>query len=245
MAAESLEQICTALINELSGGRVLDLVIPRRDNLSDALNEHEMDVGGEIRSVSLLTDPEHYAKILTVVGQVAELVAMSKTISQRDVYYSHKSIFNNQTDCNRIIIEVGLLLGLRRHEMNIIPATRGFVAGFLRVKFNPTESWTDCLTSVADGGLAISAAWTSCEINSLTTDIGPAKCIIVIEKLGIFHRLCEDNFHLYPHTYYYHLTNVIINAILRKYPSVIICGAGFPDIATRALVSKLSHIYSV
>jgi DNA topoisomerase VI subunit A len=39
---------------------------------------------------------------------------VNKTLSQRDVYYSLKSLFKNQADCNKAIIDVGLFLGVKR-----------------------------------------------------------------------------------------------------------------------------------
>jgi len=49
-----------------------------------------------------------------------------------------------------------------------------------------------------------------------------AKCILVVEKEGIFLRLTEDRFH-------------------ERYPCIIVTGKGYPDIATRALVHVLHN----
>ena len=54
---------------------------------------------------------------------------------------------------------------------------------------------------------------------------GDVKAIIIIEKEGIFRRLCEDNF----------TTN--------KLSSILVTGCGFPDIAKRAMVSVLAGKY--
>jgi meiotic recombination protein SPO11 len=48
--------------------------------------------------------------------------------------------------------------------------------------------------------------------------------ILVIEKEGIYHRLCEEGFHM-------------------RVPCIMVTGCGFPDIATRALVSRLSDLH--
>lgn len=55
-------------------------------------------------------------------------------MSQRDVYYSLKSLFKKQEDCNRVILVLGKALGLKRHQMRIEPSTRGSVAGDLQFK---------------------------------------------------------------------------------------------------------------
>ena len=47
-----------------------------------------------------------------------------------------------------------------------------------------------------------------------------ARCVVVVEKDGIFRRLVEDRF-------------------FERYPCVLVTGMGVPDMATRALVHKL------
>lgn len=81
-----------------------------------------------------------------------------------------------------MIIEAGLLLGLKRHEMNIVPTSRGFVAGYLAFTFDENSPFTDCLGSILDGGLSISSSWSSTPLESIHIDVGPARCLLVIEK---------------------------------------------------------------
>mmetsp|Transcript_529 Transcript_529/g.1242 ORF Transcript_529/g.1242 Transcript_529/m.1242 type:complete len:100 (+) Transcript_529:984-1283(+) len=53
-----------------------------------------------------------------------------------------------------------------------------------------------------------------------------AKYLLVIEKQGIFLRLCEDSFHL-------------------RLPCILVTGCGYPDIATRSLVRCISDRHPV
>jgi hypothetical protein len=46
------------------------------------------------------------------------IFAANTTISQRGVYYSLKSLFRNQLECNAMILELGLYLGLRRRKQD-------------------------------------------------------------------------------------------------------------------------------
>jgi len=135
--------------------------------------------------------------------------------------------------------------------MNIIPATKGLVGGKLRYRFHipsassdgknnhnhisyvnddrdrPAVTWVDVHGLTASGGIAVSHLWTSRGDEGVDVEVGDdVRCILVIEKEGVFHRLCEDKFHI-------------------RYPCVLVCGCGFPDIATRALVSSLSRKYPV
>ena len=50
------------------------------------------------------------------------------------------------------------------------------------------------------------------------------KALIIIEKQGIFQQLCKDKFH-------------------QRYSCVLVCGCGFPDIATRAFVSHFTNCF--
>jgi len=53
-----------------------------------------------------------------------------------------------------------------------------------------------------------------------------ARYILVVEKEAIFYRLCEDK-------------------IFNLLPLVIICGRGFPDIATRKLLNAIATKFSL
>lgn len=118
--------------------------------------------------------------------------------------------------------------------MRIIPSPKGFVAGNLRFMFKTvnktheetsqnTPSWFDCLAATTEGGISITGTWTSTCDEDLQMQISPAtKYLLVIEKEGIYRKLCEDRFH-------------------ERVPCIMVTGCGYPDIATRALVSKVSR----
>jgi meiotic recombination protein SPO11 len=53
-----------------------------------------------------------------------------------------------------------------------------------------------------------------------------AKCILVVEKEGIYNRLVEDR-------------------IFDRFPCILVTGKGFPDLATRALVSSLHRYFAL
>jgi DNA topoisomerase VI subunit A len=248
---DRVQNICGSILSALERGVILDLSIPRYQVIDAALaTEDEVDADAPAKTVSFLRSntSESYTRILAVLALVAELLACNNyysvahsiiaitsllctfidgnTISQRDVYYSMKYLFKTQKECNATIIDTGLLLGLKRTEMNIVPSSRGFVAGCVRFKFNDDDHWTDGLAAISDGGVSISSQWTSCADENLSVDTGPARCLLVIEKQGIFHRLCEDNFQ-------------------QRFPCIMVTGCGFPDIATRALVSRLAKRFPV
>lgn len=118
--------------------------------------------------------------------------------------------------------------------MNIIPASKGLLGGKLRYRFHAAvanddtpSAWVEVHELTTSGGVAVSHLWASRGDEGTEIEVSDdVRCILVIEKEGIFHRLCEDKFHI-------------------RYPCVLVCGCGFPDIATRALVSMLSRKFPV
>ena len=57
-----------------------------------------------------------YTRLIAILGVVAELLGTGRTMSQRDVYYTLKFLFKNQTECNASIIELGQVLSLKRRK---------------------------------------------------------------------------------------------------------------------------------
>jgi DNA topoisomerase VI subunit A len=43
-----------------------------------------------------------------------------RTMSQRDVYYTLKHLFETQVECNKCILDLGLCLGLKRCKFNVL-----------------------------------------------------------------------------------------------------------------------------
>ena len=77
---------------------------------------------------------------------------------------------------------------------------------------------TDAQASSSIQGLPITREWLDWEQQfQMRTS---ATCIIVIEKEGVYNRLSEDRF-------------------FERVPCILVTGKGFPDLATRALVSTL------
>ena len=204
-----------------------------------------------------------YTQLLCVAATVAELLASGNTMKLRDVYYSNKSSFSSQQQCNSTILDLGRYLGLRRYEMGVVPASKGLVMGHMKFAFkkprltpapipgvnlasvtstSTSTSSTNsshnaevnedetsggygnlqcCLSSAQAGGMLISPQWTSTTAENIDVQVSlDIKYLLVVEKEGIFQRLGEDRF-------YY------------RVPCIIVTGCGFPDVATRALVSKV------
>ncbi|PRP84885.1 meiotic recombination protein SPO11-2 [Planoprotostelium fungivorum] len=128
--------------------------------------------------------------------------------------------FSSQMIANSHILDLASILSCSRSCLNIIASPKGMVAGCmegLRLR------WDDSTIRDSDGGgqivtgipIANDLEW----IDECTTD---ARYILIVEKESVFDRLCEDR-------------------IWASIPLIVICGRGFPDMATRKLVVRLSH----
>lgn len=85
---------------------------------------------------------------------------------------------------------------------------------------------TDAQALSSVQGLPITKEWLE---NAGSRDFqlrSTAKCILVIEKEGIYNRLSEDR-------------------LFTRYPCVLVTGKGFPDVATRALVYTLHQQFQL
>ena len=243
-ARTQLETFLSGIIKDMKKkGHVKDLLVPKANHhelagILDLECEGDGDLSSSVRRRSLhsTTTAKMFAQIIAICGLVAELIDGRKEISLRDVYYALKHLFKTQAECNNSILEVGMLLGLKRYDMNIVPSSKGLVAGPLQFKFNDSEGagagttagalggWSSCFeTDLEDAGILISSKWTSCssEDIDLQLRVAETRYLIVVEKEGVFRRLVKENF-------------------CKRVPCIMVTGCGFPDMATRALVSKVS-----
>lgn len=132
-----------------------------------------------------------------------------------------------------------LLLLLAVDEMHITPTSKGYLAGLVRFRFfNATSTldsdWTNCVALTRQGGVSISSLWASArpgevQAELLAGDRNPGRgagYLLVVEKEGVYKRLCEDCFHL-------------------RVGCLMVTGCGYPDISTRACVARLSSMFPV
>ena len=119
--------------------------------------------------------------------------------------------------------------------MGIVPSSKGFISGFIKYRFRSKNSiddevpWVNCCDTSDDdqfkAGVNISFGWTAWSEEELDIEIPEnVKYLIVIEKEGIFRRLTQDKFY-------------------ERLPCILVTGCGFPDVATKAFVAKVSARY--
>ena len=118
------------------------------------------------------------------------------------------------------------------HRRSLFYIYIGYIAGLITYKFQTYSGdalWTDCAKYTSEGGVSITSLWASCPTESMHIELLPnarVNYILIIEKEGIFKRLCEDNFHL-------------------RMGCIMVTGCGFPDISTRACVANIIRVFPV
>ncbi|CAH0476537.1 unnamed protein product [Peronospora belbahrii] len=215
-----IELLAAEFLECLTDGKVLYLEALKR-NSSAMIYDHEKQQqlhGNDTRLIKLNRQGgRRYTGIWLILQTAHALLTENKTATQRDVYYLHP-FFKGQSEADEAILDAGSILGVPRGCMNIVGATKGFFTGNLSIlrdgqwrHFSSGEE-----VSITQELLQLKP----CEMQS------NAKCIIVIEKDGIFNRLREDRF-------------------FEAIPSILITGRGFPDLATRMFVSLLSRVFGI
>jgi len=186
-----------------------------------------------------------FSSILLVLSYCHSLLLAQRTTTTREVYYFYVTHFRSQKECDAAIVEAANLLQVPRASLGLYASPKGWYCGCIQIirdgrvvmdgqalssmQGTPiTQEWlrppqqrnftVDCLVDPAgeaddDGSDADSQ-----------DDTPPrrAKCILVIEKEGVYNRFSEDR-------------------LYERYPCILVTGKGFPDLATRSLVHSLHH----
>ncbi|CAN0446311.1 unnamed protein product, partial [Discosporangium mesarthrocarpum] len=137
---------------------------------------------------------------------------------------------------NDAILDCCALLEEPRHCLGIVASARGSFSGRVKIRGEGTQDWQDPLASGGSFGLAVTSDWVTRPLEVWSD----ARCIIVIEKDGIFNRLVEDGFY---NRFVVDRCTTPPPPILGFYsriPSILITGRGFPALAVRACVHRLA-----
>eukprot|EP00629_Pelagomonadales_sp_RCC1024_P011780 CAMPEP_0119270274 /NCGR_PEP_ID=MMETSP1329-20130426/7342_1 /TAXON_ID=114041 /ORGANISM="Genus nov. species nov., Strain RCC1024" /LENGTH=395 /DNA_ID=CAMNT_0007270291 /DNA_START=193 /DNA_END=1377 /DNA_ORIENTATION=+ len=160
-----------------------------------------------------------YTGILYVMSYCRDLRERGVTSTQREVYYHYKgkgpSPWRTQAECNESIADVAGIFGVPRFALGLTTAARGQVAGLVKWRSKEDSTWTD----PGDKVQPVDHGWLTDAGREVVSD--GARCVLVVEKDGVFQRLVQDKF------------------FREGYPSILVTASGIPDMATRAFVHRL------
>ncbi|KAM0791460.1 hypothetical protein ACM66B_005914 [Microbotryomycetes sp. NB124-2] len=155
------------------------------------------------------------ARLLRVIDIVHEGLENDQVITKRDLYYRDVKCFGKQQVVDTLVDDLAAALSVRRTDLNVIAASKGLFAGGLTIKMKHGGS--------LEGGKKESLIPAGRFVQSL--EINPTvKWVLVVEKEAIFRSLCDSELLNDNHTI----------------SGIIFTGKGYPDVATRELLSRLS-----
>ncbi|KAJ3412678.1 Mitochondrial oxaloacetate carrier protein [Chytridiales sp. JEL 0842] len=160
-----------------------------------------------------------FACMKKVMEMACELLRENKVATKRELYYRHVGLFGNQAVVDQIVEDLAATLGIPRACLNIVAASKGLVAGALKLQLTDGQV-IDCMQGGGSTrGVLIP---TSEEIVGIETT---ARFVLVIEKEATFHGLIDAGFLKGPLA-----------------PCVLMTGKGYPDVNTRRLLKRLSEM---
>ncbi|XP_048233382.1 meiotic recombination protein SPO11-2 isoform X2 [Ricinus communis] len=164
-----------------------------------------------------------FVRVWKVMEMCFQILVEGKKVTQRELFYKLLCVspdyFSSQLQVNNTIQDVVALLRCSRHSLGIMASSRGVVAGRLFLQ-EPNQETVDC-TECGSSGYSISGDLNLLDKLIMRTD---ARYIIVVEKHAIFQRLAEDR-------------------VFNQISCILITAKGYPDIATRFLLHKLSRSF--
>ncbi|KDP34754.1 hypothetical protein JCGZ_11275 [Jatropha curcas] len=175
------------------------------------------------RSLRRANAAKAFVRVWKVMEMCFQILIQEKRVTQRELFYKLLCVspdyFSSQLQVNRTIQDVVGLLRCSRYSLGIMASSRGIVSGRLLLQ-EPNQEVVDC-TECGSSGYAISGDLNLLDKLVMRTD---ARYIIVVEKHAIFQRLAEDR-------------------IFNQIPSILITAKGYPDIATRFLLHRISRLF--
>ncbi|CAL1375229.1 unnamed protein product [Linum trigynum] len=176
-----------------------------------------------VRSLTKANAAKAFVRVWKVMELCYQILSHEKRVTQRELFYKllceSPDYFSSQLQVNRTIQDVVALLRCSRFSLGIMASSRGVVAGRLLLQ-EANQEIVDC-SECGSSGYAISGDLSLLDKLIMRSD---ARYIIVVEKHAIFQRLTEDR-------------------IFNHIPSILITAKGYPDIATRFLLHRMSRAF--
>ncbi|KAF3224134.1 hypothetical protein TWF192_010194 [Orbilia oligospora] len=159
-------------------------------------------------------DNQKFGAFVRVLELVREAIKLDKIYTKRDIYYKDVTLFGSQQTVDKLVDDIASALGVPRRSLHITAAAKGLVCGDLSI-FKTDGSIINC--NIEGEGVLIPS---STDIEKV--EIRDSDTVLIIEKEAIFRTLAESG-------------------DWKRLPGrpILICGKGYPDIATRELAHYL------
>ncbi|TIA90072.1 hypothetical protein E3P99_01785 [Wallemia hederae] len=186
--------------------------------LRDALDNGDENTINELEATSGAVK----SNTLIVIDSVIDALHSSRKINIRSIYYSNVAAFKRQSAVEDILRRISRVLQIRREQLNVRPSHKGlFLSSAISIQLRNGDL-------IQGSDTAAHHIPTFDDINQVT--IVPTKSdvsfVLVVEKETVFSTLREMQF-----------TASSIHG-----HSIMLTGKGYPDYATRDLLSHLAEL---
>ncbi|KAK6351217.1 hypothetical protein TWF718_004387 [Orbilia javanica] len=163
---------------------------------------------------SSASDIRKFAALVRLLELVREAITLDRVYTKRDIYYKDVALFGSQQMVDNLVDDISSALGIPRRSLHITAAAKGLVCGDLSI-FKTDGSIINC--NIEGEGVLIPS---STDIEKV--EIRDSDTVLIIEKEAIFRTLAESG-------------------DWKRLPGrpILVCGKGYPDIATRELAHYL------
>ena len=228
--------------NHLSQARSLTSIVMVASFCYDLLLPQEMDTDDREEEEESIDSTFHHRNR-------HRHIHFRRTTTTREVYYFYVTHFRDQRECDKAIWDLVRILNLpSRQCLGLVASPRGWFCGSIDIYNAHTNELKFNGRELDSHGMAITPSTYDNPFHSnVLDDSDPfverqhlnqqngnqiriesdARCILVIEKEGIYTRLSEDKF------------------FLRYFPCILVTGKGFPDIATRRWVRRMQRTLKI
>ncbi|GJE94903.1 DNA topoisomerase IV alpha subunit [Phanerochaete sordida] len=160
------------------------------------------------------------AQVMKALDLMHEAVVTGVPTTKRDMYYKDVPLFGSQAVINKLVDDIAATLGVRRADLNVRASSKGLVSGKgLTIYIHNTDE--PVTINPAENTLIPLSE----EIERFEVD-DDLSWVLVIEKEAVYQTICRLNLAEHPDL---------------PGPGLLITGKGYPDLATRQLVSTLSE----
>ncbi|XP_033348911.1 meiotic recombination protein W68 [Bombus vosnesenskii] len=226
-----IQQICSGRLPQISYSSArnyatVDTHTAEDNDLESEFHEEPDQNSEEIKRNEIRTvinfatkrGKDKFALTMTVMAAAHRLLIINSTITRRSLYYDLKNdktlnLVPEQGYLDQAVNHVANLLNCSPWELNLLPTSKGLVAGELT--FTLTDNRIiDC---TVPGGVLI--PHNISEVISVRTR---AKMVLIVEKDAVFQKLLKDD-------------------CISSLSCILVTGKGYPDVTTRMLVKLLSE----
>jgi len=143
-----IEELFHVFINMLVCGRVdfsICMIKRTHSNAEENPSSGALHLGDQLTFRKLTSRTARgISQLFEVLSAVHRLLLNQKRISQRELFYILVQSFDSQQQLNDVVQDASAVLGVPRYALNIGAATRGVVAGCLRIATAGSMYHVDC-----------------------------------------------------------------------------------------------------